>query len=251
MSESSSRCTACQQPPEHTFEFTMAFQPIVHATNQSIFAFEALVRGLEGQSAGSILAQVGPHNRYWFDQTCRIKAIQLASRLGLPNYTNTLLSINFLPNAVYQPQACIRATLEAAHSCQFPTNRIMFEVTEGERIEHPEHLSSIFTEYMRQGFTTAMDDFGAGYSGLNLLATFQPQVLKIDMELTRSINSHKTRRIIVEGIVLVAGRLGITVIAEGIETPEERDCLIDLGIPLQQGFLFARPGLQQLPEPRF
>lgn len=123
----------------------------------------------------------------------------------------------------------------------------MFEVTEGERIEDTEHLKSIFKEYERQGFTTAIDDFGSGYSGLNLLAEFQPAVLKLDMALTRGVNQDVVRQAIVAGIVLVAERLGITLIAEGIETDEECQALAALGIDLMQGYLFARPQVNGLP----
>jgi EAL domain-containing protein (putative c-di-GMP-specific phosphodiesterase class I) len=127
----------------------------------------------------------------------------------------------------------------------------MFEVTEGERVDDPDHLKSIFQEYERQGFTTAIDDFGSGYSGLNLLALFQPQVLKIDMALTRGIDQDPVKQAIVDGILLVANRLGITVIAEGVETPEESAALLALGIELMQGFLYARPEIGRLAVGRF
>lgn len=240
-------CAECRNLEGLDFQFTMAFQPIMDLRTQRPWAYEALVRGVNGESAGSILNKVNESNRYRFDQACRVKAIELAAGLGLLDIPDCRLSINFLPNAVYRAETCIRATLEAARSCNFPAQRLMFEVTEGERVEDPEHLKSIFAEYERQGFTTAIDDFGSGYSGLNLLATFQPNVLKVDMALTRSIDQDPVRSAIVEGVVLVAGRLGITLVAEGIETEGERDALLGLGIVLQQGYLFARPAVEALP----
>ena len=122
----------------------------------------------------------------------------------------------------------------------------MFEVTKGEQIHDAEHLKNIFAEYSRQGFTTAIDDFGAGYSGLNLLAAFQPHIIKLDMALTRGIDQDPVRQAIVAGIVLVANRLNIRIIGEGIETPGERDALRELGIRYMQGYLFARPQLDAL-----
>lgn len=239
-------CAECRNLDGLGFEFTMAFQPIFNVRTQQPFAYEALVRGLNGESAASILGRVNDGNRYRFDQACRVKAIELAAGLGLLDKPDCLLSINFLPNAVYRPETCVRATLEAAHEFGFPLERLMFEVTEGEQVVDPDHLKSIFQEYERQGFTTAIDDFGAGYSGLNFLAMFQPQVLKIDMALTRAIDRDPVRQAIVEGIVLVAGRLGITLVAEGIETPEECAALLGLGIELMQGYLFARPTIGEL-----
>jgi EAL domain-containing protein (putative c-di-GMP-specific phosphodiesterase class I) len=239
-------CAECRNLEALGFDFTMAFQPIFNVTTGAPFAYEALVRGVNGESAGFILGQVNDGNRYRFDQACRVRAIELAAQLGLPAIADCKLSINFLPKAVYRAETCIRATLEASRTFDFPVDRLMFEVTEGERVEDPQHLKSIFEEYARQGFTTAVDDFGSGYSGLNMLAMFQPHVLKIDMALTRNIGEDAVRRAIVEGIMLLSKRLGITVIAEGIETCEERDALLDLGVELMQGYLFARPMIGQL-----
>lgn len=239
-------CAECRNLDNLGFSFTMAFQPIFNVRTGLPYAYEALVRGLNGESAASILGLVNDQNRYRFDQACRVRAIELAAELGLPAIPDCKLSINFLPNAVYRAETCIRATLEAARTFDFPVERLMFEVTEGERVDDPDHLKSIFQEYERQGFTTAIDDFGSGYSGLNFLAMFQPNVLKIDMALTRGIDRDGVRRAIVEGIVLVSERLGITVVAEGIETLEERDTLLALGVDLMQGFLFAKPAVGKL-----
>ncbi|PGH53843.1 diguanylate phosphodiesterase [Azospirillum palustre] len=222
-------------------DFTMAFQPIVDVANGGVWAHEALVRGLEGQGAGWVLGQVTDATRYAFDQSCRIKAIELASSLPM---NGARLSINFLPNAVYKAETCIRATLAAARRTGFPTDRIIFEVTENERVVDHDHLKSIFTEYRRQGFLTAIDDFGSGYSGLNLLAEFQPDIIKLDMELTRNIDTERARRSIVKAILSVCEDLAITPIAEGIETADEAKALRDLGVTLMQGYLFAKPAFQ-------
>lgn len=239
-------CAECRDLKALGFDFTMAFQLILDVQQQRPFAYEALVRGTNGESAQQVLERVDDSNRYRFDQACRVKAIEQAAGLGLLEIPDCLLSINFLPNAVYRAETRIRATLEAARRFEFPRERLMFEVTEGEQIHDAEHLKSIFAEYGRQGFTTAIDDFGAGYSGLNLLATFQPHILKLDMALTRGIDQDVVRQAIVAGIVLVAQRLGIRIIAEGIETAGERDALLEMGIRYMQGYFFARPQIDRL-----
>ena len=240
-------CEECRNSASLGFDFTMAFQPILDLDTMRPFAYEALVRGINGEGAGFILGKVNDGNRYRFDQSCRVKAIELAAGLGLPDLEDCRLSINFLPNAIYRPETCIRSTLEACSRFGFPSERLMFEVTEGERVEDSAHLVGIFSDYRKRGFLTAIDDFGAGYAGLNLLATFQPHVLKLDMELTRDINSSAVRQAIVAGIALTAGKLGITLVAEGVETAGERDMLRSLGIRYQQGYLFARPVIGALP----
>ena len=103
-------CEQCRKETDLGFDFTMAFQPIIHCSERRIFGYEALVRGLNNESAYSIISQVNDDNRYRFDQLCRIKAIALAAKLQM----SSMLSINFLPNAIYQPERCIR-TRAGAH----------------------------------------------------------------------------------------------------------------------------------------
>lgn len=240
-------CNRCRDNEDLNFDFSYAYQPIVDFHARKIFAHEALVRGINGESAGSVLAKVNDTNRYRFDQTCRVKAVKGAAQLGILE----LLSINFLPNAVYQPEACIRSTFEAAQKYNFPRERIIFEVVEGENISDRRHLINIFEEYRRFGFKTAIDDFGAGYAGLNLLADFQPDIVKIDMDLVRNINESKPKQAIVEGIVHMCRQLQIKILAEGVETKPERDFLLSCGVTYFQGYLFCKPkfeGIGQIDE---
>jgi EAL domain-containing protein (putative c-di-GMP-specific phosphodiesterase class I) len=223
----------------------MAFHPIVDVSAERVWGYEALVRGVHGEGAGQILGQVTDANRYKFDQACRVKAIELAGQL-FPN-DDTRLSINFMPNAVYEPRACIRASLEAAERAGFERTRIMFEFTENERMSDVDHVRNIVAAYRKIGFTTALDDFGAGYAGLQLLAAFQPDLIKIDMDLVRNIATTPAKQAIVAGIVHIARALDITVLAEGVETEAELVMLKAAGISLLQGFYFAKPMVEGLP----
>ncbi|WP_252272617.1 EAL domain-containing protein [Pseudomonas subflava] len=241
---SKSACSACREGQALEFPISMAFQPIVDLRRGQVFAHEALVRGAAGEPAGSVLARVDSANRYAFDQSCRIKAVEWASRLQAP----ARLSINFMPNAVYRAETCIRATLEAARRCQFPLERIIFEVTEQEQVLDIPHLTAILRAYHEQGFMTAIDDFGAGYAGLNLLADFQPDLIKLDMDLIRGIEADSVRQILVESVLDMCHRLNVQVIAEGVETSGELDCLRQMGVELFQGYLLAKPGFESLPD---
>lgn len=242
-------CQGCTGGEALPFAFTMAFHPIVDIGRGEIWGYEALVRGLEGQGAGQILGMVDEANRYKFDQACRVKAIELAGTL-FPN-DQTRLSINFMPNAVYEPAACIRATLDAARRVGFAHRQIMFEFTENERMTDVAHVQRIVAEYRKQGFITALDDFGAGYAGLNLLASFQPDLIKLDMEMIRGIATSPARQIIVAGVIAMARQLGVSVIAEGVETEAELAALREAGIALFQGYLFAKPAVASLPPVAF
>lgn len=235
-------CEDCGNAKGLDFRFDYAYQPIVDVASRTIFAHEALVRGPGGEGAMTVLDQVTEQNRYRFDQACRVKAIKGASQLGIEEY----VSINFLPNAIYKPELCIRTTLEAARAHKFPVERIIFEVTEGERIDDGPWFAEILREYKRCGFKTAIDDFGAGYAGMKLLADFQPDIIKIDMDLIRGVDRNPARQAIVRSLVSLCNDMNIQVIAEGIETISERDYLYDAGICLMQGFLFAKPAFQSI-----
>ena len=238
------RCEGCQQSQPLDFDFAFAYQPIVDLRDRSIFAHEALVRGVQGEGALTVLSQVNDSNRYRFDQRCRTQAIAGAAQLGMQSH----LSINFMPNAVYRPELCIRTTLEAARQHHFPLDRLIFETLESEHVDNYRHLTNILREYREFGFKTAIDDFGSGYSGLNLLADFQPDLIKLDMALIRDVDRDRVRQVIVRGIVTICAELGITVIAEGIESAGERDFLSDCGIFLMQGYWFAKPAFKALAE---
>jgi EAL domain-containing protein (putative c-di-GMP-specific phosphodiesterase class I) len=235
--EAKAGCGSCGSADGIGFRFEYAYQPIVDFDSRGVYAHEALVRGPEGEGAMTVLSQVNEKNRYRFDQACRVKAIRQAAELGI----RERISINFLANAVYKPELCIRTTLEAARVHGFPLEQIIFEVTEGERVEDGPWLATILREYQRCGFLTAIDDFGAGYAGMTLLADFQPDIIKLDMALIRGIDQSSSRQAILRGMMAICGDLGVKVIAEGIETAGERDFLYDAGIRLMQGYLFGRP----------
>ncbi|WP_286690941.1 EAL domain-containing protein [Aeromicrobium sp. REDSEA-S38_B2] len=237
-------CAGCRDDVE-SLDFTMAFQPIFDAEHGRVWGHEALVRGPGGESAMSVLGQVNDRNRYRFDQDCRVRAIELAARL-FPAEDDLRLSINFMPNAVYEPVACLRATLAAAARVGFPLASLVFELTEDERVDEPEHLVAIVDEYRRQGFTMAVDDFGAGHAGLSRLVDLRPDLVKIDMHLVRGIDTDASRQAVVQAVVVMASTLDVVVLAEGVETEAEYATLLDLGVPLFQGYWFGRPTLEAL-----
>ena len=240
-------CQGCRDGAGFTLPFSMAFQAIVDIDSGRTFAHEALVRGPRGEGAFTVLSAVDDSNRYAFDQQCRVKAIELAAELGLSD-TGACLSINFMPNAVYEPRACIRLTLDAAKRTSFPPDRIIFEFTETEKLDTA-HLLNILKTYKAIGFKTAIDDFGAGYAGLQLLAKFQPDIVKIDMDLVRGIDAEPVKRSILRHTLRLLEDLGVTPLCEGVETVDEQRVLQDLGVRLFQGYLYARPSFESLAVP--
>jgi EAL domain-containing protein (putative c-di-GMP-specific phosphodiesterase class I) len=206
------------------------------------------VRGPNGESAYSVLNQLSDDQLYRFDQAARVLAIETAGQLF--DDPSARLSINFMPNAVYEPRACIQKSLAAARRASFPPRNLMFEFTENERMAEPAHVESIVRAYKELGFWTALDDFGAGYAGLNLLARLQPNLIKVDMELIRDIDASQSKQVIVAGVAAIARQLDIQLLAEGVETDAELTVLRAAGITLFQGYYFAKPALMALPPVR-
>ena len=220
----------------------MAFQPIVDLQENRIDTHEALVRGPGGEPAKAVLSQVTKENLYAFDQVCRVKAIELAAKLGM----DTRLSINFLPNAVYEPRACIQATLRAAMRSGFRLDRLTFEILETENVVDTAHLLNITREYRRHGFQIALDDFGSAHSGLLRLMELRPDMIKLDRALIMDCDQDRTRLSIIGGMLRICGEIGIKVVAEGVEREEEARALQSVGARFVQGYYFARPRFEGL-----
>ncbi len=238
---SMSQLAAALENPLANFSF--AFQPIVDIESGTAYSHEALVRGSNGESARSVLdahqAQIAP-----FDSACRARALQVARAAGVHGNLN----INLVPSLALHETFGLASTLEAALREGFPLEGIIVEATEVDLFSDPARFAAALNRFRRAGIRFAIDDFGAGYSGLGLLAEFQPDMLKLDMCLVRNIHSHGPRQSIVRAIHQVCLDLGIDLVAEGVETVEEFRWLAGLGVNLFQGYLFARPLFEGTPE---
>lgn len=232
---------------EPSLDFSSAFQPIVSAAEQHVVGVEALVRGRANESAYQIFSQISADELYQYDQAFRDRAIQLAARLGV----RCNLNLNLLPSSLEESPQPLRATLDTAARHGLPAERVVIELTEAEIIEDVPRFSATINEFRGLGLRVAIDDFGAGYSGLNLLADFQPDSIKLDMSLVRDIHLRGPRQAIVRGICRTCDDLGIEIVAEGIESVDEYRWCCGEGIDLFQGYLFARPGFESLPAVTF
>jgi len=238
-----------REPSDQTgpIDFSYAFQPIIDTVDRKIVSYEALIRGAHGEPASQVLSRVLPGDMHRFDAIGRATAIAQASLLDI----RCDLNLNFLPQSLFVSTSSIESTLEAAAKCNLPIKRIVIEVIEGEMIHEYARFSRLINVYRGRGLKVAIDDFGAGYSGLNLLAEFQPDQIKMDMALMRGIESHGPKQAIVRAIASVCVELGIDLIAEGVETLAEFQWLKGEGIRLFQGYLFAKPGFGTLPPAKF
>jgi EAL domain-containing protein (putative c-di-GMP-specific phosphodiesterase class I) len=219
------------------------FQPMFNGADGKLVAVEALFRGIDenGQLIPpAFLFELAHRARMTFqtDLAARRSAVTMAAAGGLQDL---LLFINFNPTSIYDPAYCLRSTVSTITELGFKPSNIVFEVTETEHVTNLDHLRGILAFYRRNGFKIALDDVGSGYSGLNLLKELQPDYLKIDMHLIRDIDIDPFRQSIVTHIVAIARENGIKVVAEGLETPEERAWASKLNVDLCQGYLFSKP----------
>ena len=122
-----------------------------------------------------------------------------------------------------------------------PSCDIVFEITERSDIENYQILQQIMKHYADQGYEIALDDVGAGYSGLNRVVNTSPNYLKVDIELVRDIQKHKKKEIMMEFLLHYCNETGAILIAEGIETEAELECLCRLGVHYGQGYFLGRP----------
>ena len=229
------------------FDVSFAFQPIVDIASHRVFAYEALVRGRSNEPAGAVFETVDESRLHAFDRAARVQAIGLAAVLGL----EAGLSLNFLPESLEIFPDAIQSTLDAASVAGVDARRLLLEVTEGELIRDRLRFVQTLNRYRATGLRLVIDDFGAGYSGLNLLADFQPDVIKLDMHLVRDIDSKGPRQAIVRALIQACDDLGIEFIAEGVETENEYRWFKRIGVTLFQGYYFGHPAFESLSRPTF
>jgi signal transduction histidine kinase/EAL domain-containing protein (putative c-di-GMP-specific phosphodiesterase class I)/response regulator RpfG family c-di-GMP phosphodiesterase len=217
----------------------MAFQPIVHARDGTLFGVEALMRSDEPSLAGP-----GP----MLDaatQLGRLSALgrrtrQLAGRAIAPSGI-PILFMNLHPLDLLD----VELIDERAPLTQIAA-RVVLEVTERESLVTSAALTERLERLRQLGFRLAIDDIGAGYSGLTSFTDLTPEIVKIDMSLVRSIHTSTVKQRTVGALCALCHEIGTLVVGEGVETEEEQACLVDLGCDLLQGFLIARPN-RELP----
>ena len=216
---------------------TVHFQPIVPAAQpEEAFAYECLLRGV---GEGGELVGPGPMFEaarsagllFNLDRAARMKAIYEAVAQGVEGN----VFINFNPTSVYDPVYCLRSTMKAVEESSLPPERIVFEVTESEEIRDSAHLKNILDFYRRGGFRVALDDLGSGYASLNLMAELRPDFVKLDIGLVSNVDHDPYKASIAHKLIELAHELGVSVVAEGVETGGQWRWLADHSADYAQG----------------
>lgn len=219
------------------------FQPIVHTTSPGeIFAYECLLRGLETDAAlitpdrlfgaaraGGKLAEL--------DQNARLMAIQSAAQRGI----DTRIFVNFSPRSISDPQRCLESTVAATTASGIAHEQFVFEVVESDEIADMNDLLKILNYFRDAGYGVALDDLGAGYSSLNLMAELKPDFIKLDMGLIRNVDKDLYKSRVASKLLELARELDVKTVVEGVETVGEWQWVLEHGADFAQGYLFARP----------
>jgi EAL domain-containing protein (putative c-di-GMP-specific phosphodiesterase class I) len=221
--------------------FYSDYQPIVNLADGRVFGHEALLRAQTSLGGRVMPDELFPAAEaagwiHLLDRVGRTTALRDAgSWLG-----DDLLFINFIPTSIYRPEVCLRTTESAARDAGVRLDQLVFEVTEGHKIDDVSHLERVFDYYRSRDCKVALDDLGAGYSSLNLLIRLQPDIVKLDKEIVQDLPG-PIGSAVVSAIVDIVHAYGGLVLAECVETNEQADAASYLGVDLAQGWLFGRP----------
>ncbi len=221
-------------------QLTSVYQPIVWARDpDDVFAYEALLRGPGGVALPHTFFQTARNADLLpaLDVAARRSAIRGAARHGI----TARIFINFAPSSIYDPDFCLRSTIETVDSLGFPHEQVVFEVIESDEVTDVAHLRNILQRYRDAGFGVALDDLGAGYASLTLLSDLRPDYVKLDMSLIRGVDADRYKALIADKLIETAHAVELPVIAEGVENVREFEWARDHGVELIQGYYIARP----------
>ena len=225
-------------------KYSYAFQPIIDISSERIYSYEALLRGKNNEPPMYVIENIHSNNVELVDTQGLVKAIYLAGYLGL----STNINLNISPSSIVNNASLVSNILTAIEKCKMQPQQIILEILENELVESSDTFAKIINNYRSAGIMFAIDDFGAGFAGLNLLSEFQPQLIKLDMQIIREVDQNGPRQAIIRGIKRTCTELGIEIVAEGVETENEYQWLKNEGILLLQGYLFAKPAFEKMPK---
>src|SRR6187402_3571108 len=214
----------------------MAYQPILRASDGQVYGYEALLRSKEASL---------PHPGAVLDAAERLNMLDILGRTirersAVPMRDapeGTVLFVNLHTTDLLDPTLMSPDTPLSKIA-----KNVVLEITERASLDSVKDVRARVAALREMGFRIAVDDLGAGYAGLTSFALLEPEIVKLDMTLVRDVHRNSTKQKVIRSMTALSQDMGMTVVAEGVETAEERDTLIELDCDLLQGFLFARPG---------
>lgn len=233
----------------HHKQIKTVFQPIISLRDGSVLGHEVLSRitcKSEIENIEVLFTIAEEYNRLWdLELLCRITALEAAYKYMIPAYDKKLF-INVNPNIMHYEAFKMGCTKNFLIQYNITPQDVIFEITEKHVIEDMLGFKSTINHYKGQDCQIAIDDVGAGDSGLNLISEVNPNYIKFDMNLIRDIDSDRVKFALVKGMVEFSKVSNTFLIAEGIETYEELNTLVNLGVHYGQGYLIQKPNSEVL-----
>jgi EAL domain-containing protein (putative c-di-GMP-specific phosphodiesterase class I) len=220
-----------------------SYQPIVDTSTQTIIAYEALLRGAGNKSFADISQDISDVEWVNFDTNSRARAISTAASLDL----KVDLHLNYMARNNEDAMAAADTTLVTAWRNGIDPTRIVLEIDYDQLIGDIESFSAIINKYRGAGLRVCIDHFGAGRASLDLLEPMRPEMISLDLNLIRGIESNGPRQAIVRGMLQTCNDLGIDLIAKYVESEAEYRWLVEEGVDLMQGNYLAKAGFETLP----
>jgi diguanylate cyclase (GGDEF)-like protein len=218
------------------------FQPVINLRRRTLYGYEGLIRGPSDSplhSPARLFETATRHGRLLeLDYLARRILIEQFARLRLPGR----LFININPEVLMSPHYAAGLTRKYLRDCGMSPDRVVIEITETQPVENYALIQTAIEHYRETGFGIAIDDLGAGYSGLKLWSEMHPDFVKIDRHFITGIDSDRIKHQFVRSILEISQSLGCQVITEGVETRGEYGAVRKLGAGFAQGYYFARPG---------
>ena len=223
------------------------FQPIVSLRDGSIYGYEALSRGpsnSEMHYPTTLFDCAEKYGKTWdLEQLCRMKAIETVYNLQ----SQIRLFLNVNPKVIHDEKFKKGFTKEYLAQYDLNPENVIFEITEKGVVSNINEFIDTINNYKNQNYRIAVDDAGAGYSGLNMISDIHPHFIKLDMNLVRGIDRDITKQSLIKSFTEFALLTNTHLIAEGIETKDELLKLIEIGVQYGQGFYLQRPNPKILP----
>jgi EAL domain-containing protein (putative c-di-GMP-specific phosphodiesterase class I) len=226
---------------------TLSFQPIADLSASRAYAYEAILRGANGEDAGTIFSKLADDARAAFDRRASVAAIRWAAAAGLAK-SGARLCIPIHAQAIEAPAEHIAPVLRAARDCAIIPERLIFALLDYRDVSGP-RLAEIVDVYRKLGSLVAFVGLGPGQEGLGACGRYAPDLVKLEPELVVGIASSWSRRILLEELMPRLRSLCLKPVATGVDDEAVFHKLASFGINLAQGSRIAAPEVGALPAP--
>ena len=221
-------------------DIQFAFQTILDTEALDVVAFEALVRGIHGETAATVMSRISHDQRFSFDQACRIRAIEAAAR----NQIGVDLHLNCSDIKMRNVELVTSISLHIARRYGIESDRLVLEVGNLANLAASGQAAEVGAALKAAGLRTLADNFGRRNADLCSIAHFRPEQLKLDRQLVQGVHQNPINQAIIRACCHLCEDLEILVVAAGVESIEEFRWLQEAGIQRFQGYFFTQPGLE-------